>query len=266
MEKLNIKLWKENIFEKSRIKKIHKEVFDIITRHFGESAEDVTDILLELLLPLYLDEKRHTFSTSFQLDRILRLLEHIFRAYHKYGLLPDECISNDKINLTHCSIFLAGKETKIDDTLYASKEQIVPLYMSLCIQSIIEIGNFSSNIGSEKQNLSYTDNLLYGYTLIMCDMIVWLNNYIEKHPNKEENLLMCTRIPILRRIREMYEGSIVTPEKDANGNWHYQECYMPITGFRPEFKFRLTRITLNRDNQTKSQYKYYVQQFEKIRE
>lgn len=268
MQKLNIILWKENKIEKSRIKNIYKQVFDIIAHHFGENSEEATNTLLELLLPLHFEEKRLSFSTNQQYNKVLILLECLFRTYHKYGLLPDACIPDGKINLTHCSIFLAGKETKIGDTLYVSKERIVPTYMSLYIQSIIDAGNLCSRKSVDKDylHLDFSENLLYGYTLIVCDLLVWSDSYIGMHPNKEENCSMCVCMPILQKIKMMYEGSVVTPEKDNDDNWHYKECYIPITGFRSGFKFRLTQITLNKDNKTKGLYKYYVQQFEKIRE
>lgn len=253
----------ESTKKEAKIKRRYAQIFNIVEKRFEENAKEVEDILLRVLTPLHFENERLGIQADSHLVVLRKLLEYIFRVYHSYGLLPDECIPNGKVNLTYCSLYLSGEKVENGGWSVKSKLSIIPEYMSYNIRSIINTGGIAAHTADVKDvfRIGCIECLVYGYALHLCDMIIWLDDYIEAHPIKEENLRMCMRpkrTPTLEEIRQMYEGKEVVPEKDEDGIWHYEECCVPIAGFRPGFKFYIEQIRLNTDDKTKNKYKYYI--------
>lgn len=253
----------ESTKKMAKIKRRYAQIFNIVEKRFGENAIEIEDILLKMLTPLHFEDERFRFQADAYLVVLRKLLEYLFRVYHSYGLLPDECIPGGKVNLTYCSLYLSGKKVENGGWSVKSKLNIVPEYMSYNIRSIIETGGIGAHTPDVKgvPIIGCVESLVYGYALHLCDMIIWQDDYIETHPIKKENQAMCIRpkrTPMLEEIRQMYEGKEVVPEKDEDGIWHYEECCVPIDGFRPGFKFYIEQIGLNKDDKTKNKYKYYI--------
>lgn len=184
--------------EKAKIRRKYKQVFEAIERHFGKYIEEVEKILVEILTPLHFEDSNQGFQASSYFINLRKLLEYIFRVYNKYGLLPDECIPNGVVNQTYCSLYLAKVNVKLDSIQLLCKERIVPEYMSYNIRSIIEVGNGGAHTSDKNTfyEVGCPKSVLYGSALHLCDIIVWLDCYIGKHSNIEENLSMCKRMSI----------------------------------------------------------------------
>ena len=138
----------------------------------------------------------------------------------------------------------------------------------------MDLGNVNSHTieldENDKQKLeeffrmANSKYILFGLALQLCDVIIWLSNYLAKHNNKEENLRNCVEIPKINKTeleaaRNKYEGKEFFPTKDSDDNWHCEECFVSITYWQLGKKMRLKNIEFNINDKTKDVYPYYAQ-------
>ena len=93
---------------------------------------------------------------------------------------------------------------------------------------------------------------------------------LENHNDKEENLNNCRPVKLLSNTTRntldeaklQYEGKIFTPEKDEDGFWHCDECFLSLQYWN-EGHVKLKNVTNNTNEKTKIKYPYYAG-YEKI--
>lgn len=102
-----------NPFRKIQIK--YQNVFDAFTNQYIgiEGIRELTEILIDINLDKPLMNDKLYFT------QLRIILEYVFRAANRIGLLCDVCIGTDgKINLTDASRFLAGLPTMVQGINY----------------------------------------------------------------------------------------------------------------------------------------------------
>ena len=95
------------------------------------------------------------------------------------------------------------------------------------------------------------------------ELCLWYDGYIQTHPNPIEN----SKLWKIKTTKEgkgifKYEGNIFTPEKDEDGFWHCEECWVKISHWESG-KMKLKGVTDNTDKTTKEKYPYFAK-YEKI--
>ena len=258
--------------DSQQVKTIYKDVFEGLDKMGVRSY--VEPILMDILLPLHYPAKEPNFKPADHYNQLRKLLEYLFRACNKVGLVPDQCMTDGKVNLNQCSLYLAGKDAEKSGVRYGEKgERIVPDYVESIIRAILEFGN----IHSHTVELEDEDNhkiesifrtaqsrfIIFGLTLQICEVIIWFSEYIAKHDDKEVNLLLCNELQREEFTKSEADGAKkylnreFVPIKDKDGIWHCEECYVKITSWESG-KMELTEISLNTDKRTNTNYPYFA--------
>lgn len=258
--------------DSQQVKTIYKDVFEGLDKMGVRSY--VEPILMHILLPLHYPAKEPNFKPADHYNQLRKLLEYLFRACNKVGLVPDQCMTDGKVNLNQCSLYLAGKDAEKSGVRYGEKgERIVPDYVESIIRAILGFGN----IHSHTDELEDEDNhkiesifrtaqsrfIIFGLTLQICEVIIWFSEYIAKHDDKEVNLLLCNELQREEFTKSEADGAKkylnreFVPIKDKDGIWHCEECYVKITSWESG-KMELTEISLNTDKRTNTNYPYFA--------
>ncbi len=256
--------------ESSQIKAIYSNIF-ASSETLGIS-EYIDSIILDILLPLHYTEKQSSFKPIHHYNQLRQLVEYLFRACHKVGLIPDQCIPNGIVNLNQCSIYLAGKNAEKAGVRYGEPgERVIPEYIEAIIRSVLDFGNVHSHtveLDAEDtikiENIlrsSQSKYLIFGLTLQLCEAITWFAKYISEHDDKEVNLLYCEGL-IKDDDKAKYEGKICVPEQDENGVWHCEECLVILSHWESG-RMKLKEISDNTNKRTNGKYPYFAK-FDKV--
>ncbi len=183
-------------------------------KYLGEGKlidKEARDITLNMLCSLYYPEDNPHFE--YQGNPLRKVMEHIFRAAHKHGLLPEECFEKaGQLNLLDANRFMSGKSTSHSMLRYGQEgdykkgiegNTIFPNYMGNITKNIL---NFASATSHTSESNEYTiddkdlvideneKELFFGYVLQLCHVIKFFGHFVEIHPNKETNLGMIKKV------------------------------------------------------------------------
>ncbi len=253
---------------------IYKNVF-ISLENLGIS-EFTESILLDILLPLHYPEKQVSFKPVHHYTQLRILIEYLFRACYKVGLVPDQCVPNGLVNLNQCLMYLSGKPAEVAGVRYGGiGEKIIPEYIEQIIHSVLSFGNVHSHtVKLENEDIIKIENILhssqsnfliFGLMLQLCEVITWLAKYVSVHDDKEINLFFCTLLKIEKDILEKYEGQEFVLEKDENGLWHCGECWFPKSSWNTENMLQIDKLTPNLNPDIKYKYPYYIAKYKPVK-
>lgn len=266
--------------ENSDSQQVKKTYYDVFTGLDKIGVRQyVEPILMDILLPLHYPAKEPNFKPIYHYNQLRQLLEYLFRACNKVGLIPDQCMTDGRVNLNQCSLYLAGKDAEKSGVRYGEiGERVVPDYVESIIRAILEFGNIHSHtVELDEDDLQKIEGIfrtaqsrfiIFGLALQICEVIIWFSEYIPKHNDKEVNLLFCN---VLQREdssrsedngKKKYLNREFVPIKDEYGIWHCEECYVKINSWEAG-KMILTEINLNTDKRTNAKYPYFAR-FKKI--
>ncbi len=213
-------------------------------------------------------------------NRVRVILEWMFRAARKQGLLHDKCFNaQDKINLTDASLFMAGKPTA-----YSGVKCKVAHFPSLISQNVKNIlfitGGASHTTEVEDKDIlnltAYwkeidTPYLLYSIAFMLCDILFWFDKYSNEHPDIEENKKLWEVLDLndseqrddyLTELQDTYKGYVGVVEQDGGGNFHVGDCILPYKNHPPVgYKIRLLKVIEN-EKSTKNLYPVFAVKFD----
>ena len=144
---------------------------------------------------LHFPEENRNFDPVLYYTQLRRILEHLFRAANRLGFLPDSVMgSSDKVNLANSSLYLAGREVNLGNgkvVRYKKPGQyIFPPVISQIVKSILVVANKNSHtveldtqgrtIIQDYYNSLHSNNFLFGYTLHLCDVIIWFGRNAQR--------------------------------------------------------------------------------------
>lgn len=249
--------------DKAQILNRYKDVFDALSSL--EIRNEVESILMGIFLPMHYPAKDPNFKPVLHFNPLRQVLEYVFRACHKVGLIPDQCMAGTNINLNQCSLYLAGKNaTKAGVKYDGPGARIIPEHIESFIRSVLEFGNTHSHtveLSEEDQTKiesifrsKRSRYIIFGLTMQICEVITWLAEFIGEHNDKEINLSFCKELP---KDGAMYNGREMVPEQDDDGIWHCGECVIP---FKPEIIGKQIRLRDEQPNTrgTKDKYPFFA--------
>ncbi len=182
----------------NKVRSLYHDVFDIMDKYFPPDAKQT---MMNILTALHFPEENRNFDAVLYYTQLRRILEHLFRALNKIGILPDAVMGpSDRINLANSSLYLAGRDVYIGqgkNLRYGRPGQYVfPPVISQLVKSILYVANKNSHtveldaqgrtIIQDYYNSLHSNNMLFGYALHLCDVIIWFgrNAYrLEKRSN-----------------------------------------------------------------------------------
>ncbi len=249
--------------ETIQVQNLYRDVFDALK---SLEISDATDFIIsDIMLAMHFPAKDPNFRPVYHFNQLRQVLEYLFRACNKVGLIPEQCMQGTNINLNQCSLYLAGKNATKAGVRYGEQgEKIIPEYIEAFIRSILDFGNTHSHT----VELSADDQLkieaifrskksryiIFGLTMHICEVITWMAEYISHHNDKEINLLMCKELP---KDGAAYNGREIEPVKDEDGIWHCEECLVGIRTWEPGRKMRLKDVQPN-TRESKTKYPYFA--------
>ena len=175
-------------------------------KYLGENKfldKEARNIMLKMLCHLHYPESNTHFE--YEGNPLRKVMEHIFRAAHRVGLLPDECFERaGQLNLLDTNRYMSGMATKHSKLRYGKDgDTIFPHYMGKITMNILNFSSVSSHT-SEANEYTIDDKdvvidenikeLFFSYVLQLCHVIKFFGHFVETHPDKEENLKMIKKV------------------------------------------------------------------------
>lgn len=176
-------------------------------QYLGEGKlidKEARSIMLKMLCQLHYPEENPRFE--YHGNPLRKVLEHLYRAAHNIGLLPNECFDNrGQLNLLDANRYMSGLSTGHDSNLRYGKEgdTIFPKQIGYITKNIL---NFASSDSHTSEANEYTlddkdlvidektKELFFSYVLQLCHVIKFFGHFVETHNNKEENLKMIKKV------------------------------------------------------------------------
>lgn len=181
----------------NKIKTMYRDLFNTLNKYF---TPDSRQILLDILKALHFPEENRNFDPVLYYTQLRRILEQLFRNFNRMGVLPDEVMgSSDKVNLSNSSLYLAGREVNIGSRTVRYRhpgQYVFPPVISQIVKSILVVANKNSHtveldsLGrttiQDYYNSLHSNNFLFGYTLHLCDVILWFGRYATKMERRSD--------------------------------------------------------------------------------
>jgi hypothetical protein len=212
-----------NCRSETQIRHEYSEVFEVCVEL--KLSNEIQKTLLQILKSI--KEPLKTFDDELYFNQIRIILESIFRAANRVGLLHDKCIPGGKVNLTESALFLSGEQTKHLEvkckmshfTKIISDNVKTMLHITGAASHTVD-PNIKNNINlSEYRKLINTPYLLYSLTFQLMDILIWFKKYIDENPDKEVNINYWSTIKVHPTINdnEWIKGSIIRIAENGYG-------------------------------------------------
>lgn len=181
----------------TRLRHKYQNVFEVCNKkYFLEVAsKHLIDVLFSVENP---SEK---FDDEKYFNGIRKVVEYIFRAANKIGLLHDKCIPGGLVNLTWSSMYLAGNDfiLKPSTTRISCTHSYFSSILANNIKSLLDITSAASHTeGEEKENakLNFSEYkkqinsnyLIYSLAFQVMDLVLWFKKCADENPNYAENI------------------------------------------------------------------------------
>lgn len=230
---------------RNKIKHQYSALFEVMKScQFEPESEE---IMISVLSALHFPEENKGFDPVLYYNRLRQMVEYLFRAANKIGLLPDYFIEGGKVNLQGSSLYLddkpftPSKDSTILSIRYGEEgERVFHKNIAGIVKNVLSVMSHHSHTieidkEDEEELLAYyletrSPNLLFGYALQLCEVIIWFGNYAKSHNDREANLAKCkvvkkeTSEQEQKPIIEEYEGKTSLLEQDEKGNLHCGYC------------------------------------------
>jgi len=171
----------ERIF--TQIRTEYPEVFSIFTdKYIGEGYAGLFIAILRQL-----KEPNSSFNYSFYFSELRKVIEGLFRAFAKYGIVHEACLKNDKVNLAGSSHFLGGNP--VHHLNIKRLEPVFPIDIADSVKRIIDLTNseIHQDRSSTRDNESIIRYQLYSSTFELITVLLWSKDYIDNNQDIERN-------------------------------------------------------------------------------
>lgn len=172
----------------TKLRHHHQKVFEACGKYVPEAAGPLMKVLRAI------NVEQHEFDDAEQFNQLRIVLEFMFRAANRYGLLHDKCISAGVVNINQSSLFMSGKECKVLDIRCAKAHFTGEVsYIVRDIITLTNSGSHSADEGGEHLNVAAhrstvgTPYLLFSLAYRLMDVLIWLKNYVDENPDLAAN-------------------------------------------------------------------------------
>ena len=161
-------------------------------------GEEAGRYLLEILA--FLHEPAVGSTGDAYYNRLRKIVEALFHAAHRRGLLADECMQDGKVNLRWASLFLSGKEvSQRNGATHTVRPAaaVFPPRLAQVITELLNVTNSASHVEKEQEAAKsllgqtrqyvHTSYLLASLTYQLLDVLVWYRGYAADHSDKAAN-------------------------------------------------------------------------------
>ena len=194
----------------TQIRHRFQRVFDVCTpTYIGQTAgRELLSILRRENDDTFIDE------AAAHINSIRKIMEDLFRACHRVGLLPDTFV-HGTIALNETGRFLSG----IPERAYQIRNGVVPKMVGELIEKILSIAQSASHRLHVDEHMARVRSpyLLYSTTYMLLDVLLWFKDFTD------EQGVVTARTPLFEKQEQpmgaapLAEGPI---ERDPFGNYH----------------------------------------------
>lgn len=179
--------------------------------------------LLDILEAMHNPEKH--IDPLLYYNPLRKILEFVFRAANNVLLIPEELIGKEKdeVNLNQCVQYLSGRPAdRLGIRCGGPKDYIVPAHIKDMMFLVLNLGNVNSHSTSlnEKElkkleryiegNVCNSKYLIYSLAMQICEIVLFMTNYIESHQDRVKNKTMCKTIGLVEQIESSESICIIT--------------------------------------------------------
>lgn len=183
-----------------KVMRMYRPVFDTLKNYFDAQS---TNTMLDILLALHYPETHRNFDPVLYYTQLRRILEYLFRAANQQGILPDAVLGEQgKVNLTNSSMYLCGREITLNrNRTYRYGKPGSSFFspiMAQLVKSILVVANknsHSTELDTQEEaamrdynRTAQSNNLLFGYALHLCDVIVYFGQMIQQIQEHRESV------------------------------------------------------------------------------
>lgn len=214
-----------------------QEMYRDIYNQLSLFNTDVCEYIFRILEAAHFPNAHPDFDPKLYYNPLRKALELIYNTLGKAAIIPNVFFANKRENLNQCFMYVIGKDAEILGYRNA-KGNIVPPHIKNMMSLIINFGNAYSHSSIDSVELSEYeihnyDNqiisnggdsklLIYSIALQFCEILMWMNDYIKKHPDKEENRKNWVKIGNTERENDQkelengkdFEGIIIKVKND----------------------------------------------------
>lgn len=223
--------------ENSQIQLQHKHVFQIANK-INVPHEDINNLVnIFKSIQTYAND----LEPSLYFTQLRMYIEYVFRDAAKYNILHEKCINEKgQVNLAESSLFLAGENTKRLN-VRCTKAHFSKI-MAENIKNLIFITGAASHTSDvdPAENMDYqeyrksvkTPYLLYQLTFVVCDLLVWYDNYIKENNDSSINKSFWNDINENQSSSsesEWFEGTVIRISEDNFGTFKPDNSFKTIT-------------------------------------
>ncbi len=197
--------------ENFKIKYQYQKLFEVLDCPDFIDPE-VKTIMLDNLKHIYYGTEELDYENEFNKPR--KVLECIFKAIHKKGLLPDECVKNGEngVNLNYSCRYINGlnfiSTTKRNKEIRfgVEGEYILPPILGNCLfNQVLALCNAYSHTEKDKTPKfpkSIIKSLWESCILTLCAVIEYLGDYCKEHDDDEINRLKISEIELTSKSKK----------------------------------------------------------------
>ena len=259
-----------------QVKMFYPETMEQLNLLSGDVLENVIDVLEIMHFP----DSHPDFVPHLYYNPMRKGLECIFRAANKAGIIPDVLISGGVVNLNQCFMFMIGRDADKVGYRYGNPgEKIVPRHIQDMMSMILNLGNSNSHSTELSQNeiTQFERNidlsgikskyLVFSLALQLCELALWMHQYIASHPNYQENQGKWIKLESPSNEKKLESKEIIgLIEKDDNGLFHIGPKHLVFLKLRKEElkgkKVKAVKYSLNKNSNTNNTYPFFVNEFD----
>ena len=235
--------------ERFKVKVLYKDIIDFLWR----VNKDICDSIICIFQKMHYPDSNDSFDSKLYYNQIRQGLECVFIEANKKGIIPDECFSGDRPNIDQCYRYLVGNPAIHAGVRYGQPgERIAPEYIGDMMSLIKNIGNEFSHPNEN----SKTHYLLFSLAFNLYEIVVWMFQYFEEHPDKNENMKKCVKI---EKIKDNELEGIVEVQKIYHIGRNFTINPVFVLNNRLIGKrVKIEKWNVNKDDNLKKLYPYFA--------
>ena len=167
-------------YSRYRVKELYKDTVNILNQVNPKACESILDIMEVMHFPAA--NPKFNYDESF--NSLRKILESFYKKANKCQIIPDECVDliEGNVNINQCVQYLSGRNADVVGIRYGSKnDKIVPRHIKDLMFSVQSLTSYLSHEYVNNNVATKPKDILFSLALQICEIIIWLNNYIESH-------------------------------------------------------------------------------------
>jgi hypothetical protein len=247
-------------YSRYRVKELYKDTVDVLNQVNPMACENILDIMEVMHFPAANPKFNHDES----FNSLRKILESFYKKANEYQIIPDECVDliEGNVNINQCVQYLSGRNADVVGIRYGSNnDKIVPRHIKDLMFSVQSLTNYLSHEYVNNNVATKPKDILFSLALQICEIILWLNNYIESHKNIDANRAMCKTIGVVESIKDNPSICLIRSKRVGHET---SICLSTIAKGLVGKKVVVIKEAINTNSKTQELYPYFVTKLQSL--